>query len=336
VNILVIRRDNIGDLVCTTPLIAALRLRYPRAHIAALVNSYNAAVLEGNPDLDAVHSYTKLKHREAGESAIGLVWARLKMLAQLRAGTFDYVVLAKAAFDRHGLATARQLRRRQVVGFSDGSAKATRAITLPMPARPYAELHEVQVLELLGKAMGLERADGPLRVYPSTTLKEQWRKRVPPDGIAVHISARERERRWPAARWADLVRQLPNPVLLWSPGPADHPAHPGDDDRAAEVLKLSPNAVPAPTQSLSELIAVLSLCHSFIGVDGGAMHLAAALGLPTLALFENLESKKKRWYPWKVRYEMVAPATHEVADIAVDQVIAAWARLRSRIGSGKD
>jgi ADP-heptose:LPS heptosyltransferase len=58
--ILVIRRDNIGHLVCTTPLFAALRARHPQAHIAALVNSNNAAVLAGNPDVDEVHSYTKL------------------------------------------------------------------------------------------------------------------------------------------------------------------------------------------------------------------------------------------------------------------------------------
>ena len=64
--ILVVRRDNIGDLVCTPPLFAALRRRYPQAHIAALVNSYNAAVLDDNPDVDEVHSYTKLRHRRAG------------------------------------------------------------------------------------------------------------------------------------------------------------------------------------------------------------------------------------------------------------------------------
>src|SRR5258708_4258520 len=101
--ILVIRRDNIGDLVCTTPLFAAVRTRYPQAHVAALVNSYNAAVLDGNPHLDAVHSYTKLKHRLPGESRLGILFARVQMLARLRREHFDYVVLAKAGFDPHGL-----------------------------------------------------------------------------------------------------------------------------------------------------------------------------------------------------------------------------------------
>ena len=43
--ILVIRRDNIGDLACTTPLIDGLRARWPDAHLAALVTTYNAEVL---------------------------------------------------------------------------------------------------------------------------------------------------------------------------------------------------------------------------------------------------------------------------------------------------
>ena len=59
--ILLIRRDNIGDLVCTTPVFRALRERWPRAHIGVLVNSYNAPVLENNPDVDAVYAYTKAK-----------------------------------------------------------------------------------------------------------------------------------------------------------------------------------------------------------------------------------------------------------------------------------
>ena len=76
--ILVIRRDNIGDLVCTTPLIFALRERFPRAHIAALVNTYNEAVLERNPAVDAVYAYEKGKHRGKGRSALSVHLARLE------------------------------------------------------------------------------------------------------------------------------------------------------------------------------------------------------------------------------------------------------------------
>ena len=49
---LIIRRDNIGDLVLTTPMFEALRRRYPNAYIAVLVNSYNAPAIAGNPFVD--------------------------------------------------------------------------------------------------------------------------------------------------------------------------------------------------------------------------------------------------------------------------------------------
>src|SRR5688500_20124219 len=96
VKILVIRRDNIGDLVCATPLFHALRSRYPDAHIAALVNSYNAGVLTGNPALDAVHAYTKLKHRAPCESWLGILRAPYRLHATLRAQAFVDVNLVIA------------------------------------------------------------------------------------------------------------------------------------------------------------------------------------------------------------------------------------------------
>src|SRR5512141_2463229 len=92
--ILVIRGDNIGDLVCTTPLISALRSHFPRAHIAALVNTYNRQVLEGQADVDAVYAYAKAKHRDPGQSAAAVYWDTLTLLLRLRAQHYDYALLA--------------------------------------------------------------------------------------------------------------------------------------------------------------------------------------------------------------------------------------------------
>ena len=63
---MILRRDNIGDLACTTPLVEALRAHLPRAWLAALVTTYNAEVLARNPALDEVFVYEKLKHRSGG------------------------------------------------------------------------------------------------------------------------------------------------------------------------------------------------------------------------------------------------------------------------------
>jgi ADP-heptose:LPS heptosyltransferase len=327
--ILVIRRDNIGDLVCATPLLAALRKKHPDAHIAALVNSYNGGALAGNPDVDAVHAYTKLKHRRPGEPWLGTLVASLRLFRALRQPRFDYVILAKSGFDRHGLAIARRLRARNIVGFA--------------PEEPVDhDLHEVEVMMKLAARIGVTEPPGPVRVFAAPERVAHWRERLPGGPrrwIALHLSARKPEKTWPAASFLELVKRLGRDraigfVLLWAPGPADDPRHPGDDARAAEVARGMDAGVPllaARTESLEDLIAALALCCAFIGSDGGAMHLAAGLGLPIVALFENIESKQRHWHPWRVPYEIVSPQTGDFSAIPVERVEQAWTRLSGRL-----
>ena len=71
---LIIRRDNIGDLVCTTPLLTALRARYPNAWIGVLANAYNAPALQHNPDIDEIFAYQKRKHLPATDSVTQPRW----------------------------------------------------------------------------------------------------------------------------------------------------------------------------------------------------------------------------------------------------------------------
>jgi ADP-heptose:LPS heptosyltransferase len=344
--ILVVRRDNIGDLVCTTPLIDALRARYPQAHLAVLVNSYNAEVLEGNPALDAVHVYTKLKHRGTSESALHVIVGKLRLFATLRRPRIDCVLLAKSGFDRQGLALARWIGPRAVVGFAPPGGRGARGLTDPVAPVAVDALHEVEVLAHLGAALGVRDALGPLHAYPSAARVTEWRSRLPRlaqererKWIALHASARETGRHWPAEKFVALVKTLAADVrlgivLLWAPGAAEDSRHPGDDAKAQAIRGAVPADVPllaAATGHLADLTAVLSLCDAFIGADGGALHLAAAVGLPMVALFENLEHKKRHWHPWRVPYELVAPATRDIADIPVEQVVEAWRRLAQRL-----
>ena len=80
-----------------------------------------------------------------------------------------------------------------------------------------------------------------------------------------------------------------------------------------------------PTRTLPELIAALAECRALICADGGAMHLAAGLGLPIVCLFGN--SGAYRWRPWGVPYRLLQKPSCDVADISVDEVVSAFASL---------
>jgi ADP-heptose:LPS heptosyltransferase len=334
--ILVIRRDNIGDLVCTTPLLAALRGRYPSGHIAALVNTYNRAVLDGNPDVDAVYAYEKGKHRGAGKSILSTYAERVRLILALRRERFDYAILATPGFAALALRFARLAGARHVLGYADPDGAHPR-LDIALTYDSASKAHEVEQVFGLLKALGINGAPSATRVFTDPGLRADPERALSRLGsgtpvVGVHISARRRNQQWPAENFAALIRAIAQRhaakiLLLWSPGEADNPMHPGDDDKAQAVVERCGGLplLPWPTQALPRLIAALSVCDYVVCTDGGAMHLAAALGKPILCFFGD--SPPERWRPWMTSHELLQPPSRELRDLSVEEALAGFERL---------
>lgn len=303
-HILVIRRDNIGDLVCTTPLLTALRLRHPQARISVLANSYNATVLEGNDDMDALYTYTKRKHR-GSRSTLAIYWERFRMLRELRRQRVDLAILATPAPDRHGRKLARQVGAKVVMGVDDGSLGLDHAIS---PA-DLAGLHQVERIFLL--AGFPKQTAHPLKVVASSEERAWAEAQLKAAGmpaakgpVGLHISARKPCNRWPVERHLALIERIHQTtgrpvVLFWSPGSATDKRHPGDDELAERIVREAGDGtrlIPFPTHELRQLVAGLSQVDVLVCSDGGAMHLAAGLGCPIVCLFGY--DGGREWAPW--------------------------------------
>jgi heptosyltransferase-3 len=329
---LIIRRDNIGDLVCTTPLISALRRQYPDGHIAALVNTYNRQVLEGHPDLDALYAYAKAKHRLPGQGRAAIYWDKFGLMLKLRAQRFDYALLASPQPGASALRLARWIAPAHIAGY----AESTGCVDLALPRGGEQAMHEVEAVFRLARLFGIEGAPGRLsmavdaaaRARASTVLgtRDPQRKL-----IAVHISARKASQRWPTERYAGLMQALAGEadfLLLWSPGAADHPQHPGDDAKARAIMDAAGKLplLAYPTRELKDLAAALSHAECVICSDGGAMHIAAALGKPILCFFGD--SDATRWHPWGVPYRLLQPDSRDAADISVAAALQALRELQ--------
>ena len=313
--ILIVRRDNIGDLACTTPLIAALRRRLPRAWLGALVTTYNAEVLARNPALNEVFVYEKLKHRSAG--LISHLRSRLGQLSRLREQRLDCVLVP--APSPQSLKLARSLKPGQVI-----------AAPITFPAR----MHEVERTFELAKSLGVDGVPGPLQVFVDGEKALELEQTIGAGPFtAVHISARRPAQRWPLERYAALAVRLSRQgkvMLLWAPGSKDNPRHPGDDEAARQVADMANAAgnaavVPVATPDLKTLIAALSLSGRVVCPDGGAMHLAAALGKPIVALFGD--SPVNRWRPWGVPHRVLRPESQDLSDLALEPVLEAFQAL---------
>lgn len=340
--VLVVRRDNIGDLVCTTPLIAALRAHFPDARICALVNSYNLPVLENNPDIDEVFAYTKAKHRPQGKSIPAIYWDRFRLLLRLRRERFDYAIIAAPGFWPRVVRTLSWIKPRHIIGFTEEGRPGIKRIDIAAPYSRERAMHEVEDIFRLLAPLGIQSPPPPARLIPSPSKVMRAQQKLKQHGLlaarmllGVHISARKPSQRWPVEKFIELIKKLrekydANFLLLWSPGATDNPMHPGDDDKAQAIMtQLAGLPVIAySTDDLGDLIAALSLCNEVICSDGGAMHIAAALGKPIVCFFGK--SDVTRWHPWGVPYELLQPPSLEVKDISVDEVMAAFERLTDK------
>jgi len=306
-NILIIRRDNIGDLLCTTPLLRGLKDQLKVSRLDVVTNAYVAPVLNGNPLIDQLYIYHKIKHGHI--SILSAILERLRLIANLRKYHYDYIF----AFDHRAKNLTRFLKK-------------TRILT---PIQEWTEKTEVERAWEIGQRLGLKGNPGPLEL-PSHLCRGAFNKKNNNQYIGVHISSRRLRQQYPAKQWIELIRKLNvlNPKLIfyifWSPGDANNPIHPGDDEKA-KILKNDLKKLPIklmPTLTLESLVKGIQTCDVMIMADGGAMHIAAALNRPIIALFGD--SNQKRWRPFGVPYIILHEDTNDVRDIKVSSIINAW------------
>lgn len=337
--ILVVRRDNIGDLVCTTPLLRLLRETFPRAEIAALVNVYNKDVLDGNPNVDRVFVYQKVKHVRGLWCKTKALFGQIHLKLQLRLWSPSVCILARSNYDRHGLKYLRSMGARNVIGYKDQRYLDQPDIAL-IP-RDFSEQHEVEFLQELLTPLGIDQRPGPLSVYPRSVLEQSFLSRLGETGckLAVHISARDPERQWGIEHWCELTERLLCAhedlviALLWSPGQQDSAYVNGDDKLASTILKQvsNPRLKALPVETIPELVAAISACDGFVGADGGAMHLAVALHKPMVVLFEGNPQKWRHWYPWMVPAEIIKSPSQAIASIPLGNVLEATNTMIDKI-----
>ncbi|MHB8252757.1 MAG: glycosyltransferase family 9 protein [Acidiferrobacter sp.] len=325
--ILLIRRDNIGDLVCTTPLFAALRARYPDAYIALLANTYCAPVVAHNPHLDRVYVYAKAKHLRPAQRPAAY-WARVRLVQELRKANFDDVILAAASYYARGLEFARWLPKARVIGFASEHGEA-RGLDVAL-SRDKTPRHEVEDLFQLLAPFDVRGTPPATALIPDPTtaarvqgiVRGAFGETTP---LAIHISARLPSNRWHSAGYVALIRALilegHQILLLWAPGEPNDPAHPGDDALARQIEKsvASPQLLALPTHDLATLVAAFHACRGAILSDGGGMHIAAALKKPVVCFFGD--SDVNRWHPWNCPHILLQPPSRNVVDIPVSQVL---------------
>jgi lipopolysaccharide heptosyltransferase II len=272
-NILVLSRMHIGDCLFTTPALRALREAFPDARIVVTVPESNRDLLIANPNVDEL-----LPRPRSG------LRAKREFVRSVRARGFDLVI----SFQERTLFYALAAR------FSGARMTAatlywpTRALYRRVGRRVIGE-HEVEKYATIVETLGMPRPTTPPELYVSEEHETSAAAKLqeagwPPAGKVVGLNpgATMDRKRWPADRFAAVGDRLAAEgyriALLGGPG---------DVMLGREIAgrMTAPTLLLAGRLRLGETAAALRRCALVISNDTGPMHMAAALGVPVVALF---------------------------------------------------
>lgn len=296
--ILVVGNPYVGDTVLAVPLLRNLRRSFPEAAIDLLAEGGAVGrLLEGCPYVDDVLRWER-PTRAAGRRRA--VVASLESIeacaAMLRPRRHARAYVLKRSASAALLVARAGIPHR--VGHARGAASLllTRAVRLPRD-RHYAD----GLLDLL-RADGLPVDDGRAchwgAAAPARDRVDALLARLPAGRPRVFVAVRATDgrRQWPLDRWVDVLRRLVHErdaEIVFCGGPDDTPA------LAALVADLGSAAGHAHDLSaavpLADVAALLPRMDLYLGVNSGLMHLAAACGTPTVAVFDAADAP--RWRP---------------------------------------
>jgi heptosyltransferase-3 len=320
--VLVVMLRHHGDVLLTSPVLRALKAAAPSAEVDALVYRETLPMLAFNPDATVVHAIDRGWKRLG---PVGQVQAERRLLSTLKARRYDLVVhltdhrrgawLVRALAPRH--AVAPRLADESGLGGWFWRSTFTRRYPNGSSAGPGAALgrrHTVdQNLDALRRLGLFIASPPPLTMVPGPDGErdaDALLARLGVDGpfIAMQPTSRWAFKTWPvdsnAALIAALLRRGETVVLSCAPDARER--------AMVAAIAAAVRRIGAPAErmkvadddgTLNRLAAVIARAKLFVGIDSAPMHIAAAMGTPTVVLFGP--SGEFNWGPWQVPHRVV-------------------------------
>jgi heptosyltransferase-2 len=300
---LVVRTDRVGDVVLSTPVLEAIKARFPESHLVMMVSSYAADVVKGNPNLDDV-IIDGHENRHKGTKGF------LMLLREIRGGRFDVGILLRPTFRLALLLFLAGIGYRVGTGYRFYQMLFNRKVYVH---RKRNLRHEADYnLDLL-KPFGIGSEKIAPRVYLSPeeeSFAQQVRREfeISPDEtvVVIHPGSGDSALNLPAKRFAQVADQLAEKLdakmLLTGMEREKGLVDCIRKNVRSEVVDLSGRT------SLRQLAAVLGNADVVVSGSTGPMHLAAAVGTQTVAIFCPIFAAGPiRWGPYGEGHEVVLP-----------------------------
>ncbi len=298
--ILAVKLADLGDVLLCTPALRALRQTYPQARLDVLVTPHTELLIRHTGLADRVIPFPKYDYdAPCGLLRLDRLGRLVEFGVRLRAARYDAVALFHHLSTGYGAIKWRLLAAAtgasRVAGLENSRVRGW--LTCPVPDGGFGRRHEVEYALAVAGALGARTDDTSLVLPPFAGEDERavallGGTRAPYIVIHAGSGGYSRARRWDPRKFAAVADALAdrlgvNVVVVGTS--AD------DGDQVAGAMRSLALNLQGQTD-LADLVAVLRRCRLFIGADSGVMHLAAATGVPVVAIFGP--SNHRAWGPW--------------------------------------
>jgi heptosyltransferase I len=329
---LLVRLGSLGDIVHALPSASALRDTFPGSRIDWVVDRKWVRLLDGNPDISNV---IVLDRTSAG----GIRAAVRSLRAANYSCAMDFQALYKSAL----LPFWARVPRR--IGFKSSYAREGLAALLYTerlnPRGAHKVEHNLTLAERAGARPGVARFPLAIQSEDEEVVSRELGAHGLEDVFVLNPGGGWRSKCWPAECYGELHRRLYEGrgwrgVLTYGPG---------EDDLAERAKKAAGNSpLAAIDLRLGPLLALLKRAKFVVSADTGPLHLASALGAPTIGLFGPTDPSRNGPYSpadVSVRNPGASVTTYQrgkdfdrsMLSITPDQVITAIDLRLSRLNS---
>ena len=265
-------------MVLLTPALRALKTAYPQSHLSLLIRPLVADLMATHPYVDEV----MVDNKGRGLNRLPSFW---KSVSEIRRSDFDLAVVLHPASFRNALIPF-------LAGIPEriGSNVSGRGILLTKTCSDRRDLHEVHRYLCVLELIDIHESNIGMEFWHTNADRQAARRILATHGIApkeyligVNLGTTWRTKRWSLKNFADVITQVQKRFdarILLTGSAAEIPL----GEALVQITTVETINLIGKT-TLMQLGALIESCALYLTCDSGPMHIAAAVGTPTIALF---------------------------------------------------
>ncbi len=310
--IIILKRDKLGDLLLTTPMLQLLKQYFPSSTLSVVAPQSSAWILKDATFIDKLYSYPQPKSFNI-KGILSFV-KQFYIFLKIRSEHYDIAIAAGGEFSHRAVKRMLWMKAKKTISYVPKN-KIIKGISDPIFELNHKKniIHEsLRIAELLKPIIHLKKKiklpqpyfqpqeDWLKKAESFLTLHQLQKKKFVIFGLGARREKKQASKDQIIATANYIYKKYQiKTILVWTPGSKKNKEYPGDDEVAVEILNGAPKYIIPLRAPLDLTIGMIWLARKSIFPDSGLMHFAASSPGGVIGLFAetNVSPHPSQWGP---------------------------------------